>query len=143
MFGSKSNKLGQSIEQFDTILGESLRVEGDLIVNQAIRINGFVNGNIFQADGATATVAIASGASVIGDIRAGQVIVSGRVKGNIFSTDRVEVLETADIEGDIVYKTIGIALGAKVTGQIGSIEKGEPKLVVEKIIKLASQPLSA
>ena len=53
------------------------------------------------------------------------------------------ILETADIEGDIVYKTIGIALGAKVTGQIGSIEKGEPKLVVEKIIKLASQPLSA
>jgi len=79
MFGPKNNKLGNSIERFDTIIGQSLRVEGNLIVSQAIRVDGYVNGNIFQADSETATVAVAEGAMVNGDIRASHVIISGKL----------------------------------------------------------------
>ena len=115
MFKSKSNQeLGKSVESFETIIGSSLRVDGNLLLRSSVRIDGLVNGNILQEDGCEATVAIAKGATVTGDIRAKHVIVSGNLLGNIFSSDRVELLETAFVSGDITYGTLGMQVGAKV-----------------------------
>jgi hypothetical protein len=59
------------------------------IFNKYTFVDGVVNGNILQDDEHEATVAIAKGATVTGDIRAKHVIVSGTLRGNIFSSDRV------------------------------------------------------
>ncbi len=143
MFGPKNNKLGNSIERFDTIIGQSLRVEGNLIVSQAIRVDGYVNGNIFQADSETATVAVAEGAMVNGDIRASHVIISGKLKGNIFSTDRVEILKTAEIEGDIIFGSVGVEVGARVTGKLSPIEITEPEHASVQLIAQSTQQITA
>ena len=142
MFRPKNNKLGHSIERFDTIIGQSLRVEGNLIVSQATRVDGYVNGNIFQADSETATVAVADGAMVNGDIRASHVIISGKLKGNIFSSARVEILKTAEIEGDIIFGSLGIEIGARVTGKLSPIERSEPELSSMQLIAQSSQQIT-
>lgn len=106
MFARKKSALGKSIEKFESIVGQSLRVDGNLFINQCLRIDGVVNGNIFQEEDKEATVAVAKGALVTGDIRAQHVIISGEVQGNIFSSGRVEMLATAHVQGDIRYGTI-------------------------------------
>ena len=95
MFKFEKAKLGASVEKFESIVGSSLRIEGDLIISQSLRIDGTVNGNIYQADGASATVAIAPGATVNGNIAVSDVIVSGALKGNIVAPGRVELIDTA------------------------------------------------
>ena len=123
MFKPKSNQdLGKSIESFETIIGTSLRVDGNLLLRSSLRIDGLVNGNILQEDGCEATVAIAKGATVIGDIRAKHVIVSGNLQGNIFSSDRVELLDTAFVSGDITYGTLGMQVGAKAAADKANID---------------------
>ena len=82
MFKPQKSNLGKSIETFESIVGATLRVEGDLIINKSLRIDGIVNGDIYQAEGAKATVAIAPGATVSGNISvqviAGDVLVQQR-----------------------------------------------------------------
>jgi cytoskeletal protein CcmA (bactofilin family) len=122
MFKSKANQhLGKSVENFETIIGASLRLDGNLLLRNSIRIDGVVNGNILQEDGCETTVAIAKGATVSGDIRAKHVIVSGTLQGNIFTSNRVELLETAFVSGDITYGTLGIQVGAKVEGNLRQV----------------------
>ena len=82
-----------------------------------------MNGDIYQAEGAKATVAIAPGATVTGNINVQDVIVSGVLKGNIRSAGRVELIQTAAVEGDIHYGSIGIAVGARIVGQLNQIDE--------------------
>lgn len=123
MFKFDKTNLGRSVEKFESIVGSSLKVEGDLVISKSLRIDGTVHGNILQADGASATVAIASGASVTGNIAVHDVIVSGHLKGNITSPGRVELIDTAKVEGDVTYGSIGVAVGARIAGQLKQIDE--------------------
>jgi cytoskeletal protein CcmA (bactofilin family) len=123
MFKFDKTNLGRSVEKFESIVGTSLKVEGDLVISKSLRIDGTVHGNILQADGASATVAIASGASVTGNIAVHDVIVSGHLKGNITSPGRVELIDTAKVEGDVTYGSIGVAVGARIAGQLKQIDE--------------------
>lgn len=140
MFKPQKSNLGKSIETFESIVGATLRVEGDLIINKSLRIDGIVNGDIYQAEGAKATVAIAPGATVTGNINVQDVIVSGVLKGNIRSAGRVELIQTATVEGDIHYGSIGIAVGARIVGQLNQIDEqaqNDAASAIKKAAKLA------
>jgi cytoskeletal protein CcmA (bactofilin family) len=115
---TKKKALGKSIQDFESILGASIRVDGNLIIAKSVRIDGSLYGNILQEEGSEATIAIAPSARIFGDIRAEHIIVAGSVKGNIFSSGKIELLAHAHIEGDITYGNIGIEIGANVTGKL-------------------------
>jgi cytoskeletal protein CcmA (bactofilin family) len=119
----KKASLGRSVESFESIIGKTLRIDGNLMISQGVRIDGLLNGNVFQEEAKAATVAISETGSVNGNIQAQHVIVSGHVKGNIFSLDRVELLATAHIEGDITYGSIGIEVGAKILGKLNQVSE--------------------
>ncbi len=140
MFKPQKSNLGKSIETFESSVGATQRGEGDLISNQSRRIDGIVNGDIYQAEGAKATVAIAPGATVSGNISVQDVIVSGTLKGNIRSSGRVELIQTAAVEGDIHYGSIGIAVGARIVGQLNQIDEqaqNDAASAIKKAAKLA------
>ncbi|MBT8520908.1 polymer-forming cytoskeletal protein [Polynucleobacter paneuropaeus] len=118
---TKKKALGKSIQDFESILGASIRVDGNLIIAKSVRIDGNLYGNILQEEGSEATIAIAPSACIFGDIRAEHIIVAGSVKGNIFSSGKIELLAHAHIEGDITYGNIGIEIGANVTGKLFQI----------------------
>lgn len=137
MFKFEKASLGRSVEKFESIVGASLRVEGDLIISQSLRIDGMVNGNIYQADGSSATVAIAPGATVNGNISVNDVIVSGAIKGNIAAPGRVELIETAKVDGDVTYGSIGVAVGARIMGQLRQIDEMSQHEAMSAIHKAA------
>lgn len=138
MFKFKKAPLGRSVERFESIVGSKLRIDGDLAIEQSLRVDGMVHGNIYQAEGASATVAIAPGAQVTGNIAVHDVIVSGTVKGNICAPGRVELIASARIEGDVTYGSIGVAVGARITGQLrqlDDISQSEALSVINKAAK--------
>jgi cytoskeletal protein CcmA (bactofilin family) len=79
---------------------------------------------------------------VIGDIHAQHVIVSGKLVGNIFATERVELLSKSVVEGQINYGTIGIAVGAKIQGTLNQVaSNGEkPLKLISPLKKNLSSP---
>ena len=134
----RSNKsLGESQEVFESIIGPTLRVEGNLIIQKGVRIDGIVDGNILQQDGQDAVVAISEKASVTGDVRANSVILSGYLKGNIFAKTRVELLKTARIDGNISYSSIGMEVGASINGNLNQFDN--ENVATEVITKAMSK----
>jgi cytoskeletal protein CcmA (bactofilin family) len=133
IFKSKK-KLGISQEVFESIIGPTIQVQGNLLINQGIRIDGRVNGSILQQDGQDAVVAISESAVITGDVKANSIIISGHLKGNIISDVRLEILKTACIDGNVNYHSIGIEMGATINGNLHQID--EEQLTQDVITRL-------
>ena len=55
-------------------------------------------------------------------------IISGVVKGDVYSSDYVELGSTARIEGDVYYGLIEMAMGAEVNGKLVRIIDSDNKV---------------
>jgi len=81
----------------NSIVGEGARFKGDVSLKGLFRIDGDFSGNIRKAD----KVLIGRNGRAQCSIKAGTVVVGGVVKGDIHSTEKVVVLSTGMIIGNI------------------------------------------
>lgn len=119
MFRSKKDKstpLALSQERFDTLVGRHTEIHGKLVLQESIRIDGRVIGDIEGPRDASSTVVIGATGEVQGDVLAHRVVVAGKVAGQIHALDRVELHENSMVQGDIKYGSIAIEHGARVQG---------------------------
>ena len=95
------------------VISDGARLEGSLSFSGNARIGGNVAGTIFS----TSEIVITEGASVVADINADVVIISGDVKGSIVATSRVEILRPAQFEGTISSPSLSVEEGVIFHGQ--------------------------
>jgi len=95
--------------------GTSLVVKGDLRGDEDVTIDGHVEGRIEFKDN---LVTIGPTGSVTADVLARSVIVHGSVVGNVTASERVAVLASGSIEGDIVAPRVTIAETAHFRGHV-------------------------
>jgi cytoskeletal protein CcmA (bactofilin family) len=69
-----------------------------------------------ESENENITVAVGVTGKINGDIRAYRVLVAGKVEGNIYAAEKVELHESAIVVGDITYNQLGIEHGAEVLG---------------------------
>ncbi len=96
-----------------TIVGHGAKLEGTVVSAGSLRIDGQVTGQI-NADG---DVMLSPQSQVEADIRAQNVAVAGRFKGNILVKGRAEIAKGGRVEGNITSKTLVIEEGATFQGQ--------------------------
>jgi cytoskeletal protein CcmA (bactofilin family) len=123
--------LQPTMESFETIVGPATEVHGRLVANESLRIDGSVIGNIEARQGKNVSIALGRTGFVQGDIYAFRVLVAGRVEGNIYASERVELHEGAEVRGDITYGQLGIEHGAKLNGLMISRNGEEPEGVID------------
>lgn len=97
-----------------TIIGPSVKVEGDLNANGNIIIEGSVSGNITTDKDIT----IGQNANIIADVKAGNATIAGQVKGSLNVTGHLSIQSSAKINGDIKTSTIAIESGAQINGML-------------------------
>ena len=125
MFGSKtsnSTPLVLSQEKFDTLIGRHTEIQGKLVIQDSVRIDGRVIGNIEASRDVPTTVVIGATGEVQGDILANRVVIAGKVSGHIHAHDRVELHASSLIQGDIKYGSIAIEHGARVLGLLLQVD---------------------
>jgi len=142
---NKKMNSSDSIESFDTLIGAATRIEGRMVVNKSIRLDGTIEGSIESSTDTQVTVAIGHSGLVHGDVRAHRVLVNGQVDGNIYAREKCELHETSKVKGDIHYGLLGIEHGAEIlglmvkkidaTGQVESVT--EARNLIDKINKPA------
>ena len=124
--GKKSRE--KPCNTIDTLIGEQTQITGNLVFSGGLRIDGKIHGDI-TAQGDGSTLILSERGEVTGNIKVPHLIINGMVKGNVHSSERVELQAKAEITGDMTYKTLEMALGATVNGGlIHEAEKGTPKL---------------
>ena len=111
-----------------TLISEGCKIAGVITGNCDFQVNGEVEGDC-EID---STLMLARGGLWKGTIRAGNVIVSGHVEGDIFASGRVEITDTAKITGTVAAEAIAVAEGAVVEGIMKTTSHSEPTGFVEK-----------
>lgn len=107
-------------------LGPSLLVKGEISGNEDFCIDGTVEGIVRLNEG---KLIIGPAANVKADVTAGEVIVRGNLKGNIFARGRIEVRNDGSVTGDLTTPQVFIEEGALFKGSI-EIEKSAEKEAV-------------
>ena len=96
-----------------TIVGAGARLEGTVVSAGNLRIDGQIKGQI-NADG---DVTLSPQSQVEADIRAQNVSVAGRFKGNIIVKGKAHLARGGRIDGNITSKTLVVEEGGTFHGQ--------------------------
>lgn len=102
----------------DTLIGVKTELKGDIVFSGGLRIDGKVKGSISAKGDASSTLVLSEHAVVTGNVTVPHIVVNGVIKGHVRSSERVELQAKADITGDLTYKTLEIALGASINGNL-------------------------
>lgn len=105
--------------------GPGLRVKGEISGNEDLLIDGAVEGIVRLNEG---KLVIGPAGNVKADISAGEVLVRGNLKGNIFARGRIEVRNDGSVTGDLTTPQVFIEEGALFKGSI-EIDKSAEKEV--------------
>lgn len=105
-------KSGFSGDDNITLLAKGVVLKGEIRVEGTVRIDGRLDGDI-QTKG---EVIIGEDGLVQGTITAGTLISSGRVKAKVTAMERVQLLKTATLIGEVHTPVLIIEEGAKIQG---------------------------
>lgn len=104
-----------------TIVGQGAKLEGTVVSAGSLRIDGQVKGQI-NADG---DVILSPQSQVEADIRAVNITVAGRFKGNIFAKQTAELARGGRVDGNITSKSLIVAEGGIFNGQSNMDGQGQ------------------
>jgi len=104
-------------------IGRTLVFKGELSGAEALYIDGRVEGKISLPDH---RVTIGRNGSAQANITAREVVVMGKVNGNIDCTDRVDIRSEGSVTGDVTTMRISVEDGALLKGGV-QVRSGEKK----------------
>ena len=102
------------------ILSRGVSIIGSVKFRDQLLIDGDVKGDI----NSTGTLTIGEHASIQGEVRSKSVTVQGTVEGNIFATERCELLAGCTLRGDVEAPRLIVDENATF---LGSAKVGTPK----------------
>ncbi len=111
---ARGRRILDRVEGFTTSIGPEAEFRGVLGGAGHCIVAGRVEGECdFEG-----TLVVAEGGHWIGDIRANNVLIAGRVEGSISAREKMEIISTARISGRLTSPVIAIAEGAIHEGEV-------------------------
>ncbi len=106
------NKEGR-IDEVETIIGPSVKVDGDFAAAGDVIVEGTLTGNLRTER----SLRVGQSAKIFANVSAGTALVAGEVQGNVKIKDSLELTETSKIFGDVKAKTLSMKAGAILVGK--------------------------
>ena len=107
------NTVSPTIEQ--ATIGRSLVIKGDISGAESIYIDGRVEGTINFTDH---RVTVGRHGVVNANVTAREVVIMGKVNGNVECTDRVDIRSEGSLVGDVITQRVSVEDGALVKGSV-------------------------
>ena len=101
-------------EGYQMYLGEGCRLTGVLKVQGRIRIDGFVEGEVFGSD----LIQVGKEGKIEATVRAKHIVAQGPLRGDIAAQEKVELLAPAQVEGVIDSPVFLLEEGVFVNGTL-------------------------
>lgn len=140
MFKKEKTQLSSAapVSKIETIIGPNAHLRGEIQSDGGVRVDGIFEGTI----DITGNLVIGEGAKIIADINATNISIAGAVKGNI-GGNRVEILETGRVWGNLAINSLLLNEGAYLRGQTTMHADIEPPLIEPPKPRPAIEPASA
>lgn len=97
----------------ETVVGPSVKIQGDLNSEGNIKIEGQVAGKVKTSQ----SVFVVPGAKITADVVAGNAIIGGDIQGNLKVSGHLVLQSTAKIVGDINCTVLRVEDGAQFSGK--------------------------
>lgn len=97
----------------ETVVGPSVKIQGDLNSEGNIRIEGSVTGKVHTSQ----SVHVGEAAVISADMQAGNAIIAGQVQGNVKVVGNLILQATARVNGDIACAVLRVEDGALFSGK--------------------------
>lgn len=113
-------------------IGKGLSFKGEITGTESLYIDGKIEGSISLPGN---RVTVGRNGNVTANITAREIVVLGKVRGNVTATDRVDIRAEGSLTGDVAAARISIEDGAFFKGgiDIRKLESGKPGLVQQEI----------
>lgn len=128
------------------VIGESIRIEGDIHGDEDLLIEGEVEGKVSLEKH---SVTIGPGGRIKADIHGRNINVEGKVQGNLFADEQVIVRESGEVRGNITAPRVSLEDGAKFKGAIdmepkaGKEREGVPERPAERSVTPGGKPAAS
>ena len=116
------NKTFKGEGGLNTIIGKDSTIEGSIEVQGGLRIDGVVRGKV----SATESLTVGEGGRVEAEVKVGIAVIGGKVMGNVFAQERIELQSKAEVEGDITTKNLIVEEGAVFHGKCSMKNSSSP-----------------
>src|SRR5215475_2102682 len=111
--------------QEQATIGKSLIIKGEVTGSESLYIDGRVEGAINLPGNC---VTVGRNGQVQANINAKEVVVLGKVKGNVTASDRVDIRNEGSLGGDVTCQRISIEDGAWFKGSIDIKKPGQKEM---------------
>jgi cytoskeletal protein CcmA (bactofilin family) len=118
-------------------IGRSLVIKGEITGSESLFIDGRVEGTINFPDN---RVTIGRNGVVAANITAKEVVVMGKVQGNVDCTDRLDIRSEGLLSGDVITHRISVEEGAILKG---GVEVRNPEKKDQKTQQNQQKPVEA
>ncbi len=106
-------------------IGRTLVIKGEISGSEALYIDGRIEGKIIMPD---SRVTVGRNGKVDASIQAREVVIMGKVNGNIECSDRVDIRSEGSVSGEISTVRISVEDGAALKGGIQVRSEPKPNL---------------
>ncbi len=103
----------KGVERITTTLGRETDFNGVMRFRDSLKIDGAFTGEIVSSG----FLYVENGATITANIKVGSVVVGGTVKGNIEASEKLEMLATGRVYGNIRTAKLKIADGVVFEGK--------------------------
>ncbi len=97
MFGKKRKQMNHMMDNLDSIIGDNIIIIGHIKGSGSIRIDGTVEGDIDY----TGDITIGETGHIKGNIICDNIIIGGKVDGNVNSKEQLSLLPSGELIGDV------------------------------------------
>jgi len=97
-----------------SLIGPTVVIRGQVSAEEDLMIMGRIEGFIDHSR----TVTIHPDGTVAAEVKAQEVLVEGRVDGNVYGTRRVQIAESGSVNGNVYAPRVGVLEGASFKGAI-------------------------
>ena len=105
-----------------TVISQKIKIDGKVSGTGEIIVNGYVHGSIEGAG----TIQVAEDGRVEATVHATNVVIAGQVTGNVTADEKIELEQSARVNGDITAPRILIRDGAAFRGQVNMRKPTSP-----------------
>ena len=109
-------------EDCSSTIGSGSVWQGNFSTDGSVRLDGKVSGEVKAAG----TVHITDGAQVNAVIQARFVVIGGSFDGQLYCSERLELLPSSRIKGSMTTPQISVGEGAFIDGEIHMVEESTP-----------------
>jgi cytoskeletal protein CcmA (bactofilin family) len=105
-------------------ISAGLRFRGEFTGHSDLLIDGEVQGNIRLSN---SKVTVGPHGSVQADIDAREIVIEGKIRGNLNASESVRLGPKSDVQGSMLTPRVAIEDGARLRGKVEMIRPGEAK----------------